>query len=181
MPNTIVDYPVLQSEEDNYYLNHDLDHTETIAGAIYSNACNSQDMSDGITILYGHDMKADTMFGSLHLFDEADFFETNETMTFETADAIYTYQIFGVYNFNDSYLPSLYDVTSASGVESFLSDLESCANERSSITHVREDVEVTSSDKLLVLSTCISGRDDRRFLVVGKLVDVTEHSSDSME
>ncbi len=169
--NTIVDYPVLQTEEDNYYLSHDMNHVETTAGAIYSNACNSKDMTDGITILYGHDMKADTMFGSLHLFDDAAFFENNKTMTFETPDALYTYEIFGVYNYNDRYLPSLFDVKSTEGVQDFLDSLQDCAAEDSSITHVREGVDVSAEDKLLVLSTCIGSQSDRRFLVVGKLVD----------
>lgn len=171
--NTIVDYPVLQTEEDNYYLSHDMNHVETTAGAIYSNACNSKDMTDGITILYGHDMRADTMFGSLHLFDDAAFFEQNKTMTFETPDALYTYEIFGVYNYNDRYLPSLFDVKSADGVQAFLDSLSQCADEGSSITHVRESVDVSAEDKLLVLSTCIGSQSDRRFLVVGKLIDTT--------
>ena len=171
--NTIVDYPVLQTEEDNYYLSHDMNHVETTAGAIYSNACNSKDMTDGITILYGHDMRADTMFGSLHLFDDAAFFEQNQTMTFETPDALYTYEIFGVYNYNDRYLPSLFDVKSADGVQAFLDSLSQCADEGSSITHVREGVDVSTEDKLLVLSTCIGSQSDRRFLVVGKLTDTT--------
>ena len=176
VPNTIVDYPVLQTEEDNYYLNHDINHVQTIAGAIYSNQCNSEDMTDGITILYGHDMRADTMFGSLHLFDEETFFQQNEMMTFETADALYTYQIFGVYNYNDNYIPAMFDLKSTDGVQQFLDSLKSCAEEGRSITHVREGVEVTAEDKLLVLSACIGSQSDRRFLVVGKLVDTTSYT-----
>lgn len=173
--NTIVDYPVLQTEEDNYYLSHDMNHVETTAGAIYSNACNSKDMSDAITILYGHDMRADTMFGSLHLFDEETFFQQNETMTFETADALYTYQIFGVYNYNDRYLPSLFDLKSSDGAQEFLDALAECAAEGSTITHVREGISVNAEDKLLVLSTCIGSQSDRRFLVVGKLIHTTSY------
>lgn len=173
--NTIVDYPVLQTEEDNYYLSHDMNHVETTAGAIYSNACNSKDMSDAITILYGHDMRADTMFGSLHLFDDADFFEKNETMTFETPEALYTYQIFGVYNYNDNYIPAMFDLKSTDGVQQFLDSLKSCAEEGRSITHVREGVDVSAEDKLLVLSTCIGSQSDRRFLVVGKLIHTTSY------
>ncbi len=173
--NTIVDYPVLQTEEDNYYLSHDMNHVETTAGAIYSNACNSKDMTDGITILYGHDMRADTMFGSLHLFDEETFFQQNETMTFETADALYTYQIFGVYNYNDNYIPAMFDLKSTDGVQQFLDSLKSCAEEGRSITHVREGVDVSDEDKLLVLSTCIGSQSDRRFLVVGKLIHTTSY------
>lgn len=175
VPDTLVDYPVLQSEEDNYYLTHDISGEVTTAGAIYSNACNSLTMSDSITIFYGHDMRADTMFGSLHLFDEQDFFNAHETVTVETTEALYTYQIVGVYNYNDYYLPALFDVKTTDGAADFLASLEDCAEEGSAITHVRKGVEVTEDDTLLVLSTCISGQDDRRFLVVSKLLETTSY------
>lgn len=173
---TLVDYPVLQGKEDNYYLNHDVNHNEAASGAIYSNSCNATDMVDRITILYGHDMKADTMFGSLHLFDEADFLEKNHTMTIETQDCLRTYEIVGVYNYNDDYLPAKFDVTSEEGVLAFQKALQLCAQEKNEITHVREAVEITKKDKLLVLSTCIPGQDERRFLVVGILKNTERFS-----
>ena len=150
VPNTTVDYPVLQSQEDNYYLTHDSNHAESVSGAIYSNACNSVDMSDRITILYGHDMRADTMFGSLHLFDEEELFEQHTDMSVETAHAYYTYEIIGVYNYNDDYLPSQFDVKTEAGMYAFADALAECQAQGSSITHVREGVQITSDDRLLV-------------------------------
>lgn len=175
VPGTVVDYPVLQSQEDNYYLTHDSNHAESVSGAIYSNACNSVDMSDRITILYGHDMRADTMFGSLHLFDEEEFFEQHTVMSVETAQAYYTYEIIGVYNYNDDYLPSQFDVKTEAGMYAFADALAECQAQGSSITHVREGVQITSDDRLLVLSTCIASQSDRRFLVVGRLISTIDY------
>ena len=70
----------------------------------------------------------------------------------------------------------MFDLKSTDGVQQFLDSLKSCAEEGRSITHVREGVEVTAEDKLLVLSTCIGSQSDRRFLVVGKLVDTTSYA-----
>lgn len=171
VPNTKVDYPVLQSTEDNYYLNHDFNRRESQPGSIYSNACNSTDMEDAITILYGHDMKAHTMFGSLHFFDDKDFFEENDTILVETPEALRTYVIYGVFNYNDDYLPSVFDVKDTEGAAAFIASLEECAAQGDELTHVRQGETLTEDDKILVLSTCISGQDDRRFLVVAKLTN----------
>lgn len=168
VPNTKVDYPVLQSEEDNYYLSRDINKQDSKPGSIYSNACNGKDMEDAITIFYGHDMKAHTMFGSLHLFDEEEFFEENDTILVETAEALYTYVIYGVYNYNDNYIPAVFAVDEAQGAQDFIDSLEECAKEGDKLTHVRQGETLTADDKILVLSTCISGQDDRRLLVVAK-------------
>lgn len=172
---TRVDYPVLQGSEDNFYLTHDMNGEKSQAGAIYTNSCNRKDMTDGMTILYGHDMKADTMFGSLHYFDDKSFFEENKCMTFENRQGRYEYEIIGVYNYSDDYLPAAFDVNNADGVLMFWDSLKRCQELADEITHVRADVEVTESDKLLVLSTCIPNQEDRRFLVVGKLSQYVDY------
>ena len=171
VPNTKVDYPVLQSEEDNFYLSRDINKQNSKPGSIYSNSCNSKDMEDAITILYGHDMKAHTMFGSLHLFDDPEFFEENETILVETPQELRTYSIYGVFNYNDNYIPSVFSVTEAQGAQDFIDSLEECAKEGDKLTHVRQGETLTADDKILVLSTCISGQDDRRFLVVAELTN----------
>lgn len=67
VPGTLVDYPVLQHpSDDEYYLHHTIDHVEGLPGSIYSETVNAKDFTDMNTILYGHNMKNDTMFGSLH-------------------------------------------------------------------------------------------------------------------
>lgn len=172
---TKVDYPVLQGAEDNYYLTHDMNGESSVAGAIYSNLCNSKDMTDGITILYGHDMKADTMFGSLHYFDDTSFFGKHREMTLETRDGMFCYEILGVYNYNDDYLPEMFDVKNQGGVLAFNDALKKCQEAGDEMTHVRKNAQITEADRLLVLSTCIAGQDDRRFLVVGKLSQYVDY------
>ena len=66
VPGTQVDYPLLQSETDNYYLDYNLDHSKGYPGCIYTNQCNRKDFSDYNTVLYGHNMKNGSMFGSIH-------------------------------------------------------------------------------------------------------------------
>lgn len=75
VPGTQVDYPLLQSETDNYYLDYNLDHIKGYPGCIYTNQCNRKDFSDYNTVLYGHNMKNGSMFGSIHSFEDETFFD----------------------------------------------------------------------------------------------------------
>ena len=57
IPDTVIDYPIVQSSEDNsYYLDHSAQKTESVNGAIYSENYNKKDFDDPITLLYGHNM-----------------------------------------------------------------------------------------------------------------------------
>lgn len=167
IPDTQVDYPVLQSTEDNKYLDTNIDGTSGYPGCIYSNVCNSREFDDYITVLYGHNMKSGEMFGSLHNFDEEDFFREFETYTVETEKAQFTYSVYAVVNYNDKLIPAYYDVKSASDRDAFLESLEECRE--NSITYFSDEIEIAGDDKVLVLSVCISGQENRRFLVVSKL------------
>ena len=80
VPNTVIDYPVARHENDadvDYYLYHDMYQEPAYAGCIYVDYANSGDFSDYNTVLYGHNMANDTMFGSLHDFEDEKFFKKN--------------------------------------------------------------------------------------------------------
>lgn len=169
VPGTQVDYPVLQSETDNYYLEYNLDHTKGYPGCIYTNACNSKDFTEYNTILYGHNMKNGTMFGSLHSFDDETFFKEHDKIYVYTEDRRLTYTIRETVKFTDVYLPVSYPVNELTGRNDFLDDLSKYLD--NSASHIREDVTVGEADRLITLSTCVSGERNRRYLVVGVLTE----------
>lgn len=168
VPGTQVDYPVLQSETDNYYLERNLDHSSGYPGCIYSNKCNTQDFSDYITVLYGHNMKNGSMFGCLHSYEKQEFFDENREIIVYTEDRRLTYEIYASVKFTDEYIPAYYNIESAAGRDEFLASVrKECEN--SSVSHISETVEIQPEDKLLTLSTCVSGERNRRYLIVGVL------------
>lgn len=169
VPGTQIDYPVLQTETDNYYLNYNLDHTKGYPGCIYTNACNRKEFDDKNTVLYGHNMKNGTMFGSLHRFEDADFFEENDRIYIYTEDARLTYQIFASVKFTDVYIPAYYDVGTEEGSEAFLAAVTECAD--GTVSHLRREAEPRPEDTLITLSTCVNGERERRYIVVGKLIE----------
>lgn len=168
VPGTVIDYPVLQSEEDNYYLERNLDHSVGYPGCIYTNKCNTKDFSDALTVLYGHNMKKGTMFAGLHDFEDAEFFERNDQILVYTGDARYTYRIYMAAAYNDDYIPAFFDVTAGEGAVQFVDSVKDYEDERK---FIREDMEVTEEDSLIVLSTCIANEGTKRYLVIGKLVE----------
>lgn len=173
MPDTEVDYPILQSEEDNKYLDTNIDGSKGYPGCIYTNVCNSKAFDDYITLVYGHNMKSGAMFGTLDYFYEKEFFDSFDTYTVETPEACFTYSVYAAVNYDDKLIPAYYDVKSSLGRDEFVKSLEACRG--NSKTHFNDEVEISGEDKLLVLSVCISGQDDRRYLIVSKLEDVQNY------
>lgn len=167
IPNTNIDYPVVQSmEDDSYYLNHDATKKYTIAGAIYSEMKNNRDFSDPNTILYGHNMLNGSMFQNLHKFRKDDFFEQNKYIYIYAPEHILTYEICAAYRYDNRHILNSFNF---SDPEVFAEYLEFVKNPKSMIVQKR-NVDLNVNSKLLTLSTCI-GNHDYRYLVQGVLIN----------
>ena len=122
IPETNINYPVCQSGQDrelDFYLSHRPDGTAEFAGSIYSQYYNKKDFSDPDTILYGHDMSDGSMFRTLHLFDDQDFFDRNREVLVYLPDKVLHYRIFAAYNTNDDHILDAHD----SGIPRSLSNI----------------------------------------------------------
>ena len=164
IPGTIIDYPVAQhaGTDQAYYLHHDLYGTPQFAGCIYSEAPSAKDFSDPVTVLYGHNMKNGSMFQNLHLFEDEDFFAEHPYIYIYTPDETYVYRIYSVYTYDDRPLSTSFDFNDPADLEEYL---DSTLHPREMTAHVRSDIAVTAADKVLTLSTCISGNPSARLLV----------------
>ena len=77
IPDTQVDYPILQrASDDLYYLDHTIDGAEGLPGSIYTQSLNAQDFSDKNTVIYGHNMRDETMFGGLKSYMDESYLHT---------------------------------------------------------------------------------------------------------
>lgn len=169
VPGTKVDYPVFQSETDNYYLDHNMDGSGGYPGTVYTNKCNAKDFSNYNTVLYGHNMGNGTMFGSLHSFEDETFFNENDSIVVYTKEKRLTYQIYAAVKFSDEYIPAYYNVNTAEGMMEFLEALGVCMDEPQS--HQRSGVTITEEDRIITLSTCVKNERSHRYLIVGKLIE----------
>ena len=170
VPDTTVDYPILQHPTDNsYYLNHNMDGTKGYPGCIYTEDFNSKDFSDIHTVIYGHNLKAKTMFSSLHNFEKDDVFSKEHYIYIYTQDYVFVYRIFAAYEFSAIHLLDNYDYTNEYVYADYLKQIYKTTDR---VANVKEDIKVTTDDKIVTLSTCTSDHDsNRRFLVTGVLVN----------
>lgn len=168
---TSIDYPVLQSaEDDSYYLNHSWEGKSAPEGAIFSQACNAKDFTDFNTVLYGHQMgdKVETMFHQLGNYLDADFMQSHRDIVIYTPENIRTYRVFAAVIYDDRHLVQHYNYVMDSERQDFI---DSIYNSRDLRNQFCDDVEVTTQSRILSLSTCIAAEPSHRLLVEAVLVD----------
>ena len=168
IPGTLVDYPMVRHPtEESYYLNRNLDGSSGYPGCIYVDPINAADFSDPNTVIYGHNMKDDSMFGSLHEYRDRQFFDENRYLYIYTPEKTLVYEIFAAYEYSDIHLIYSFDL---SNPEIFQTYLDQIFEIRDMTANIAEDIEVTSEDHIVTLSTCIGGKDTKRYLVQGVLI-----------
>jgi len=162
IPNTKVDYPILQHPtQTDYYLERNLDHSAGLPGCIYTQNMNAQDFSDANTVIYGHNMKNGTMFKGLHNFSEDEFFESNRYFYIYTPEKTLVYEIYAAIQFTNEHIMYKYDFDTEGAVAEYRADLAKCYG------NVREDMQAAEDGNLVTLATCIGGKPNNRWLVVG--------------
>ncbi len=167
IPNTNVDYPVLQSASDNeYYLNHNIDGSRGKPGCIYTENLNSKEFTDYNTVIYGHNMKSGSMFNTLHKFENRSFFDENKYVYIYTEDKVFVYEIFAAYTTDDSHILNTNDFSSAEGAQKYIEKINRDAADGCS----RDEITVSSENAIITLSTCTSVSDER-YLVQAVLVN----------
>ncbi len=169
IPNTNVDYPIVQHpSDDTYYLNHNLDGSEGYPGCIYSESLNKTDFTDANTVLYGHDMNEGSMFATLHNFEDNQFFDENCFIYIYTPEKNFVYEIYATTEFDDYHILYAYDFQKEVSYNQFLSDV---GNVRSMTSHRRDGIGAAYGRKLLTLSTCIATKPDKRWIVTAVLLN----------
>ena len=168
--NTGISYPILQSEEDDgFYLNHNSDKEYSANGSIYSeSAYNGRDLSDPVTLLYGHHMKSGAMFGNLQmLFSDPTFFEENPVFRIYTPTATMEYGVFAAVPYPGDHILYYHDFNDDKVFEEFFAGI---FKTRDLSARFREEYAPEPGDRVVILSTCLIGYNKHRFLVMGTLL-----------
>ena len=165
VPDTKIDYPIGQNKRNDFYLNHDMYKEPRFAGCIYTEKANSKDFEDPNTVIYCHNMIGGTMFSNLHNFRDKKFFKKHPYFYIYTPKYIMVYQVFAAYTYDDRHILNSFDFSKEKVFRKYIRNIFKV---RSMDRHLREDVEVTTDDKIVTLSTCIGNETDKRYLVQGK-------------
>lgn len=165
VPNTKINYPIVQTSDNEYYLTHTFNRTQNASGTLFIDS-NIPDGLDGRNpIVYGHNMNNGSMFAGLMDYQRQSFYDSNSLFMIYTKEGIRIYKVFAAYTT---------EPTSASYTYGFGSDesFTEYINKVKSLSEINTGVEVGSSDKIITLSTC-TNKNDMRFVVHGKLISVT--------
>lgn len=166
IPDTVVSYPMLRSEQEDFYLDHNADKQKSVYGAIYTQSYNSDDFEDFNTIIYGHDMKNGTMFGSLKKYRNREYFDEHQYINVYTPEKNLTYRIFAAYVYDDRHILYSFDFENESTRRVYILDILSGKFGG----NINSEVAVTAEDKIITLSTC-TGVKTQRYLVQAVLVE----------
>ena len=102
IPDVGIDYAIMQSgptTPEDYYLYRNEAGKDDRNGSIYMQKYNCADFSDVNTVLYGHNMKGYKMFGAVHKFKKADFFEKNEYLYIYRPGHVLKYRIYSLFTY----------------------------------------------------------------------------------
>lgn len=160
--NTIINYPVVQSDDNDYYLRRDLHGNYLVSGTIFVDHRCGAVGTDQNYIIYGHFMKNATMFGTLEKYKEQSYYNEHPILYYLTPDNDYMIELFAGFVTtadSDIYYPEFGD---ADSFEAVLQELKA----QSTFT---SDVSVTGEDHIVTLSTCSHDFDNARYVVFGKL------------
>ena len=171
IPGTTISYPVVQHEgDDTYYLHRNSDKAYSAGGAIFSESrYNPRDFSSPVTILYGHHTSADNMFGPLQAyFSDSSFLANDPSVIIYTPDEVYEYNVFAAVPYDNTHILDQFDFNDPN---EYISFFESIINIRDLGAYINSvNAPVNPSERVIILSTCLDGNNQRRFLVMGSLV-----------
>lgn len=168
--DTLIDYPVMQTSDNEYYLDHNFNQEYDKNGSLFLDCdCNAYPQSTNM-IIYGHHMKSGQMFGGLQKYAKESYAKEHGTIQFDTIYEKGTYQVMyvfrsQVYN-EDDVIFKYYQFIDANSEEEFNSYMK----EMASLSLYDTGVTASFGDSLLTLSTCDYSQTDGRFVVVAKKI-----------
>lgn len=144
--NTNIRYPIVQTKNNSYYLNHSFDKTYSSSGWPFMDYKNNKDLTDQNTVIYAHARKDNSMFGTLKNTIKKNWYlnKSNHIITLITKDKTIHYQVFSTYTIKDE---DYYIQTNIKDYSTFLKTI----TKRSVYNY---NLKPNTSDLILTLSTC---------------------------
>lgn len=169
--DTKIDYPVMQTTNNEYFLNHNINQQTDRNGALFLDKdCDVLAPSTNL-IIYGHHMKSGNMFGTLDKYSSEEYYKEHPVIQFDSIYEKGTYEIMYVfrsriYNEEDVVF-KYYQFIDALSQQEFDSNMQ----EMAAMSLYDTGVTASYGDHLLTLSTCDYYVDDGRFVVVAKRIE----------
>ncbi len=164
--NTNVEYPVVKATNNGFYLNHSFDKSKNSAGWIFADYKNKFDNTDKNIVIYGHNMRDGSMFGSLKNILNSDWYnnEENTDITLYTENEKSIYKVFSIYKIEseDYYIKT--EFSNDNEFERFIETLK-----KRSIKNF--NIDISKENSILTLSTCANNNKYRVVLHAKKMLE----------
>ncbi len=161
IPDTNINYPVMQSEDNEYYLRRAYDGSYLYSGSVFLDRRCSPDFSGDVNMLYGHNMQNGSMFADVVNFINEDYFDSHRYGWLTTEESVYRIEFFSVSQ-PQSY-SGVYNVLRAG--DKWLAKLKSCSL-------IYRNPDIGEDDPMISLSTCTGSEGSSRTVLTGKLIEV---------
>lgn len=162
--NTKIDYPLVQTDNNDYYLSHSFDKSKNEAGWVFVDYRNNLDVLDANTIIYAHNRKDGSMFGTLKEVFASTWLKNkdNHFINLNIGNKDYIFKVISVYEIKTEnyYLTRNFETTD---------DYQKFINISLTRSRYNFDTKVTTENKLLTLSTC-SSDSNKRIVLQAKLI-----------
>lgn len=163
---TTINHPVVQGNDNVFYLKNTFEHTYTKYGAIYLDYRNKLDYSDKHIVIYGHHMLDGTMFRDVDKYKNSSYLNGRETIVLRTLKGTRTYRIFSVYT-------GTANNTKIVG-PTFSKSLSYYIDRYKNRSRYPINVNTNNATQMLTLSSCNYDYNDGRVIVHAILVSVDE-------
>lgn len=158
---TSINYPIVQGDDNSYYLKHLVDGSYNSSGAIFMDYRNDSDFSDSHTIIYGHHMKNGTMFSGLDGYKKQEFYEEHPTALVLTPEGNFKLEFFAGY---------VADVEADAWQLNFtLESLQQWISTAKMKSCFDNNIAPTVTDQIVTLSTCSYEFTNARFVLLGRI------------
>lgn len=180
VPNTQIDNPIYQTDNNDFYLNHNQQKQKSIYGALFFDYQNviTEAETDKNLVVYGHHMKNGSMFGNLTKYKQLRFYKQNPTVEFSTLYKKSTYKIYAAFVLNASKADDndyIYNISRKSFIDD--KDFDSWVNEAKERSLINTGVDVKNGDNIITLVTCTYDFDNARFVVMARETREDEDAS----
>ena len=162
-PDTTINYPVVQGDDNAYYLKHLADGTENRNGCPFLDVQNRPDFTDDNSIIYGHHMQNGTMFAGISWYEDQSYYDEHPVMYLMTPSAPYRIELFSGY---------ITTMDSSAYMQTFggIREHTDWLKDVSGRSDFRANLEISAYDRVINLSTCAYRFENARYVLHGKLV-----------
>lgn len=167
---TVINYPIVQGDDNTYYLKKTFEKQSNYSGAIFMDYLNAPDFSSDNTVLYGHNLKTGEMFGGLQKYEKKDYLKNHKYIWIITPESNKKYEIFASYKTDERSEVYTLEFNSFADMDGYFR----LAKESSFFS---SDSILLQDDKILTLSTCVSGDEEGRRVVQAKLIEDEKHNN----